>query len=92
MHEGRSNCSGLPTLLDDYRPELEARVDVEDLVAILETEEPFPAAALKEQLAQIRGALVGVDPRGHEHADAPAILCRESMRQLQEHLVGVDVG
>ncbi|WP_434480146.1 hypothetical protein [Gemmatimonas sp.] len=43
---------GATALLDDERVELEGSVNVEDRLAILETEQPLPAAVIKKERAQ----------------------------------------
>ena len=43
-------------VLDDDGVELESAVDVEDLLPVLESEDPFPLALIEEQAAQRAGA------------------------------------
>ena len=46
---------------------------------------------VEEQFPQRRRAFVGVDAAGHDHAQ-PAVRPQQGMVELQEHLVGVQVG
>jgi hypothetical protein len=71
--------------------ELEAAVDVEQLVAVLEAVEPAPLAAVEEEPAQVGGALVGVEAAGCDEAELAAGL-QEGVGLLDEQLVAVEVG
>ncbi|HPL67670.1 MAG TPA: hypothetical protein PLG94_14155, partial [Smithellaceae bacterium] len=69
-HEGRADRLGGAALPDDHGIELEATVDLEDLVAVLEAEEPLPAAVVEEEAAEASGAMVGVESRRDDEAKA----------------------
>ena len=69
---------------------LKRSVDVEDLVAVLEAEEPLPPAAIEEQPPQIAGAVVGVEAGRHDETQ-PAARAEQRVRLLEEQLVQVEV-
>ena len=86
-HEGRADRRGA------RRPSammtglnLKRAVDLEDPVPVLEAEEPLPAAVVEEEPAQAARAVVGVEARGHDEAEA-AVRSQQGVGLLQEELV-----
>ena len=105
-HEGGADRGGGAAFLDDDGVELVAAVDREDLVTILDAEQPFPPAAFQEQVPQCAGAVVRVQAGGNDESEpaAPpiggsgpcAILWRRRLLQqrvggLEEQLVEVEI-
>ena len=62
----------------------------ENLLAVLEGEEPFKGALVEEEFAQFLRPVVAVDARRDDEADASFGLDKR-IRLLQEELVEVDV-
>ncbi|GBE47242.1 hypothetical protein BMS3Bbin12_00397 [bacterium BMS3Bbin12] len=90
-HEGGADGRGLAALLDDDGVEFEGAVDIEDLLPVLEAEEPLPAAVVEEEFAQCAGAVIGVEPRRHDETHT-AVVTQQCMGLLEEELVEIDVG
>ena len=71
-HEDGAERFGRLAFFDDDRIEFESAIDREDLVAVLDAEQPFPPAAFEEEVAEGAGAVVRVQPRGHEEPEPTA--------------------
>ena len=89
-HEGGVDDRGLAALLDDDGVELVGAVDVEDLLPVLEAEDPLPATVVKKEPAQGAGTVIGVEARGHDEAEAAAV-SQKSVGVLEKELVGVSL-
>ena len=71
-HEGCADRLGSAALFDDDGIELVAPVNREDLLAVLDAEQPFPPAAFEEQVTQGAGAVVRVQTRGQQEPEPAA--------------------
>ena len=71
-HERRADGFRGAALLHDDRVELVTSVNREDLVAVLDTEQPFPTAALEKQPSQRARPVVGVQPGGNDESKPAA--------------------
>ena len=65
-------------------------MDVEDLVAVLEAEQPLPLAPVQEQPTQIACAVVGIETRGDDDTKTTA-RPEQCVRLLEEQLVQIQV-
>src|SRR3990167_7372862 len=90
-HECGLDRLGCTALLDDDGIEFEASVDIEDFFAVLEAEDPFPAAAVQEELPERAGTVIGVKSRRDDEAEATAG-AEKRMAEFEEEFVEIDVG
>ena len=89
-HEGGADFVGGAALLDDDGVELEATVNREDLVAVLDPEQPLPSAAFHEQAAERARTVVRVEARRNDEAQAAA-WPQQRVGGFEEELVEVEV-
>ena len=89
-HEDGTDRFGGLALLDDDGVELEPTVDWEDLIAVLDTEQPLPPAVFDKEASQRAGAVVRVDARGNDEAQSPAGF-QQRVGGFEKELVQVDV-
>ena len=71
-HEDGTYRFGGLALLDDDGVEFEPTVDGEDLISVLNTEQPLPPAVFDKETPQHIGTVVRVDARGNDEAQSPA--------------------
>src|SRR3989338_6167453 len=87
---GVERCAS-SAFLDDDGMEFEAAVDIEYFFAVLEAEDPFPAAAVQEELPERAGTVIGVKSRRDDEAEATAG-AEKRMAEFEEEFVEIDVG
>src|SRR5690606_27489917 len=73
-HEGCAQRRGPAALLRDDHRKLEAAVNVENLVSVLEAIEPAPGAAVEQEASQVYRALVGVEAARSDEPELTAAL------------------